>query len=166
MNRFSILLPFTYVLRVSKKRLKQCLLNNYNTINIITIILLFCKMLIVNGLQRVLFEKIKFSILNSKTDKNCIPGLTQFSQLIRDTIKRIIVQGYRKHNHFELSKPFFNVLSFNDRTLNPFQKDTLAVRDTRLPFVNLRVSPGDILRNKFGKNRPRRLIETVIYPIT
>ena len=149
-------------MRVSKKRVKQCFINDNNTINIITIILRFCKRLIVNGLQRVLFEKIKFSILNSKTDKNYIPGFTHFSLFIRDTIKRIIVQGYRESNHFELSKPFSNVLSFNDRTLNPFQKDTLAVRDTRLPFVNLRVSPRDILRNKFGANRPRRLIETVI----
>jgi hypothetical protein len=76
--KFSILLPFTYVLRVSKKRAKQCFLNNIKAINIIKLICYLCKTLIVNALQRVLSKEIKFSILNSKIVKFALWKSAQF----------------------------------------------------------------------------------------
>jgi hypothetical protein len=68
-NKFSILLPFTHVLRVSKKRARQSFLNYFITINIILLIMHHCRPLIVKALKGVLFELNEFSILNSHSVK-------------------------------------------------------------------------------------------------
>lgn len=65
--------------------------NDYNDVNIIALIMPYCRSLTINGLHRVDIIKDRFKILNSKSQRFALSRLAH-SDLFGRTIQAILVQ--------------------------------------------------------------------------